>query len=60
MDGARTNYDEEASGGVSVLDYGGGGITGVEDGRFGGGRLRNLVLKEVGRGERVVATNCGW
>ena len=57
MDGAGPDYDEEAVGGVGVLDDRGGGVAGGEDGVFGGRGLRDFVLEEVRRREGVVAAD---
>lgn len=57
MDGAGTDDDKEAVRGIGVLDYGGGGVARVENGLLGDGRLRNLVLEEVGGCKGIVATD---
>jgi hypothetical protein len=57
VDGAGADDNEEAVRRVRVLDYGCGGVAGVEDGGLGGRGLRDLVLEEVRGGERVVATD---
>lgn len=57
VDGAGSDYDEEAVEGVAVLDYGDGRITGCEDGGSGGCGLGDFVLEEVGRCEGIVAAD---
>ena len=57
MDGAGADDDEEAVVGVGVLDYGNAFFTRLKHGLLRGGRLGDFVLQEIGRGERVVATD---
>jgi hypothetical protein len=54
---AWTNDDEEAVQGIFALDYGDGGVPSFEDGLLGSRCLGDLMLKEVGRGKRVVTTD---
>jgi hypothetical protein len=55
VDGARADDDEEALLLVAPLDDLDGFIAAVQDGALGLLCLRDLVLQEVGRGQRVVA-----
>jgi hypothetical protein len=54
---AWTDDDEEAVLGVFALDYGDGGVPSLDDGLSASSCLGDLMLQEVGRGERVVATD---
>jgi hypothetical protein len=57
VDRARTDYHEQAVQRVGAFDNGGGIFSALENGLFGFFGESNLMLKEVGRGERVVAAN---
>jgi hypothetical protein len=57
MNRAGTDDDEEAVQGILALDYGGGGVSSFDDGFSGISCLGDLMLEEVGRGERVVTTD---
>ena len=58
VDGAGADDDEEAVVWISILDYVGDGVAGIYDGGFGFGRLEDLMLEEVGWGERIDAADC--
>jgi hypothetical protein len=58
VDGAGPDDDEEALLGVGAGDDGYGLLAALVDRLLGVGRLGDLMLEEVGRGEGVVAADC--
>lgn len=60
VDGAGANDDEQAVLLVGAIDNGDGLVTAAEYGLLGLGGLRDLVLEQIGRSQRVVAANWSW
>jgi hypothetical protein len=59
VNGAWSNYDEEAMEWIRVLDDGDSGVSGSDDCGLGVWGLGNFVLEEVGGCERVIASDLG-
>lgn len=57
VDRAGADDDEQAMGRVAVGDDGRGCVTGGQDGGLGPLRLRDLMLEEVWRRERIVTAD---
>lgn len=60
VDGAGANDDEQAVLLVGAIDNCDGLVTAAEYGLLGLGGLRDLVLEQIGRSQRVVAANWRW
>jgi hypothetical protein len=58
VDRTRADDHKETVQRVGAFDDGGGIFSALQNGLFGFFGERNLMLKEVGRGEGVVATDC--
>ena len=57
MDRAGTDDDEKATLGVEILNYTFSFVAGGKNSGLGLCGLKDFVLKEIGRGERVVASD---